>query len=255
MRRYVRRLVGAGCRRARLRRRRQLRGHSGCPGRRRTRGGAAAARSAPSYALPRHQQGRLGGDSRRSVPGGHGGLRGPAGADPRGSLRGPRRAAGPPCRAHRRLGSAVRRDGRRDRRRPRLGGTPRRPPLARGGAAAGAPRARQRRGRRPRRPGRAPVAGQRPSCTRRPGRRNGGGAGHGSAIRGALRRRAADTDHRALTRAPGGRAATRFRGAADAAFRPARPRAGGGGGSVRRAAGCPVPAADRRTGRARQRAP
>lgn len=149
-----------------LRRRGQLRGHPGCPRRRRRGGGPAAPRSAPPHPVPRHQQGRLRRHRRRPVPRGHRRLRGPARADEGRARRGrPRRPPRPPGRPHRRLGRAVRHLRRGARRRPRLGRPPRRPPHPRRRTPPGQTRPRQRRRRGQRGPGRAssrwaPAAGR-----------------------------------------------------------------------------------------------
>ena len=107
MRRYVRRLVGAGVVGLGFAVGVHYEEIPAGAGRRGRGGGAAAARGAAPHALPRHQQGRLGGDRRRPVPGGDRRLRGAARADqagagrrPRGgcSPRSPRRStAGPRC--------------------------------------------------------------------------------------------------------------------------------------------------------------
>ena len=104
-----------------------------------------------------------------------------------------------------------------------------------------------------RRPGGAPVARHRPPAARRARRRHGRAARHRRALRGPLRGRPADPHHRTLPRPPGGRAAARRGGAADAA-RPAQPdhARAVAGRPVRRSAGRAVPAAHRRGGRGRR---
>ena len=117
--------------------------------------GPAAARGAAPHPLPRHQQGRLGGDRRRPVPGGHRGLRGAARADASRARRTrarrrcspgspPRSTAGPRCTTPPAPSSPP----------PRTGRPPRRPAHRRRGTAARPARARERRGRRRRTPGR-----------------------------------------------------------------------------------------------------
>ena len=245
-----------GGRRARLRGRRQLRGHPGGARRRRRGRRAAAPRSAAPHAVPRHQQGRVGGHRRRPVPRGHRRIRGPARADTAAPLGdGPAgllaalaatSTAGPRCTTPRAPSSPPHPTG------PRAG-RPGSPATWNGCGSGPRPRARWwRAGTTERGPRRTAVAGHRAPGTRRARRRYGRRAGHRGAVRRALRRRPAHPDHGALALLPGRRAAARRGRPADAAVGPARPCARGRRRPVRRAARRPLPAADRGGGRARR---
>ena len=194
-------------------------------------GGSAAAGGAAPYALPRHQQSRVGGHRGGPVPVGDGRFRGATGADQAGVDRRPGRAAD-------RAGLAGGTAGRRCTTRPAAWSRPRR--SGRGGGRPGSRRTWERLRERPA-PASSVVGGPENedrvelhtlgtgrAGPRRTGRGDGGGARYGGAVRRPLGDRAADPDHRAVEVVAGGRTAGGGGGAAHAARRGAGSCAGGG---------------------------